>query len=192
MTWEIKGKTLEYFDDSHTYLYDGIILPSITQLLKKQNPDKYKDVPSFIMNRAAAAGTAVHSAIEKFEKEGIVSDLPEFYGYLYLKDRDNFTVKESEKPIVLFRGKKAVAAGRFDMLTNEGGKIGLEDIKRTSKLDIESVTLQLNLYRIGLRQSYGINAEYLKVIHLRNGERQRLPLEINELATKKLIKELCK
>lgn len=78
------------------------------------------------------------------------------------------------------------------MLTSESGKIGLEDIKRTAKLDIESVTLQLNLYRIGLRQSYGINAEYLKVIHLRNGERQRLPLEINELATKKLIKELCK
>lgn len=192
MTWEVKGKVLEFVEESHTYIYDGVILPSVTQLIKKRYPDKYKGVPFFVLNRAAAAGTAVHEAIERFEKEGITSDLPEFYGYLYLKDRDGFAVKENEKPLVLFDGKKPVAAGRFDMLTEENGKIGLEDIKRTAKLDIESVTLQLNLYRIGVRQSYGIEAEYLNVIHLRGQERKRVPLEVNELKTKKIIKELCK
>lgn len=192
MEWEIKGKTLEFYDETHTYIYDGVILPSITQLIRRKFPDKYKDIPQFVLNRAAAAGTAVHEAIERFEKDGIVSDLPEFYGYLHLKDRDNFTVKESEKPIVLFSGKTPIAAGRFDIMSSENGKIGLEDIKRTAKLDIESVTMQLNLYRIGLRQSYGIDAEYLKVIHVRGAVRQRKNIEINELKTKNLIKELIK
>ena len=33
-SWEIAGGLLEYIDDTHTYLYDGVILPSITQILK--------------------------------------------------------------------------------------------------------------------------------------------------------------
>ena len=32
--WEVKGGVLEYIDETHTYLYDGIVLPSITQILK--------------------------------------------------------------------------------------------------------------------------------------------------------------
>ena len=31
--WQINGGVLEYIDETHTYLYDGIVLPSITQLL---------------------------------------------------------------------------------------------------------------------------------------------------------------
>ena len=34
ITKEIAGHTLEYIDDSHTYLVDGVIVPSITQILK--------------------------------------------------------------------------------------------------------------------------------------------------------------
>ena len=33
-SWEIAGGLLEYIDETHTYLYDGVILPSITQILK--------------------------------------------------------------------------------------------------------------------------------------------------------------
>ena len=35
-SWEIKGRTLEYFDESHTYLVDGVIVPSVTQLLSRK------------------------------------------------------------------------------------------------------------------------------------------------------------
>ena len=37
-TWEIKGYTVEFIEDEekeiHTYLCDGVVLPSITQILK--------------------------------------------------------------------------------------------------------------------------------------------------------------
>ena len=33
-SWEIAGHTLEYFDDTHEYLVDGLLVPSITQILK--------------------------------------------------------------------------------------------------------------------------------------------------------------
>lgn len=191
-SFKIKDGILEYEDITHTYLYNGVVIPSITQLLKLKFPDKYKDVPKFVLRKAAEKGTALHKAIEDYENTGIITELKEFGNYIRLKNRYNFTVRENEKPVVLFSGKDAVAAGRFDMLTEENGVIGLEDIKRTAKLDKAAVELQLNLYRIGLRQSYGIEANYLKVIHLREDVAERVELQINELRTKSILKDILK
>ena len=41
-SWEIAGGLLEYIDESHTYIFDGEILPSITQILKIKFGKKYK------------------------------------------------------------------------------------------------------------------------------------------------------
>lgn len=42
--WEIKGRTLEYDDASHTYLVDGIIVRSVTQLLQMKFGGKYDGI----------------------------------------------------------------------------------------------------------------------------------------------------
>lgn len=34
MTNYIAGHTLEYYDEDHVYICDGIVVPSITQILK--------------------------------------------------------------------------------------------------------------------------------------------------------------
>ena len=62
-TWEIKGHVLEYFDDTHTYLVDGIIVPSITQILKIKFKNKYSVVNQKVLNRASERGTEIHEAI---------------------------------------------------------------------------------------------------------------------------------
>jgi len=36
-SWEIAGRTLEFIEETHTYIYDGVILPSITQILKQSS-----------------------------------------------------------------------------------------------------------------------------------------------------------
>ena len=54
--WEIAGGVLEYFDDTHTYIFDGIILPSITQILKKEFGNKYNNVSEAVLKRASEKG----------------------------------------------------------------------------------------------------------------------------------------
>ena len=51
LTTEIKGHTLEYIDESHTYVVDGIVVPSITTVLRKELGKKYDKVPVAVLKR---------------------------------------------------------------------------------------------------------------------------------------------
>ena len=66
-SWEIAGGILEYIDETHTYIFDGVILPSITQILKIKFGNKYKDVSDEVLKKASERGTKVHQAIEDYE-----------------------------------------------------------------------------------------------------------------------------
>ena len=67
------------------------------------------------------------------------------------------------------------------------GETGIADIKTVSTLNKEKIAYQLNLYRIGLMQSYGVDAKFLKIIHLRDGIRKVIDSPINEGMTWELI-----
>ncbi len=179
-TWEIKGHTLEYIDETHTYLVDGVIVPSITQILKVKFGNKYADVSAEVLQKAADKGTAVHEAIEKYCKTGIEEDIKEVKNFKFLQKKYKFEVLENEVPIILFKDEKPIAAGRLDLVLKMDGVIGGGDIKRTSTLDKEYLAYQLNLYRIGYRQCYGIEWEFLKGLHLREDVRKFVNLPINE------------
>ena len=62
-SWEINGYTLEYDDESHTYIVDGVIVPSVTQILGVKFGNKYAGVNRSTLERAANRGTAIHEAI---------------------------------------------------------------------------------------------------------------------------------
>ena len=189
-SWEIAGGLLEYIDESHTYLYDGIILPSITQILKIKFGNKYNGVSKEVLQKASARGTKVHQAIEDYEKRSI-DDLKckELRNYKFLKDRFKFECLENEIPIVLFLDGKPVCAGRIDLILKEKEAIGVADIKRTSVFDKEYVAYQTNLYRIGYQQCYGVEITFLRGIHLRNDVRKYIELPINEEMSLKLVKQ---
>ena len=186
---QIKGHTLEFVDDGHIYLVDGEIVPSITQILKCKHSDKYSDVASSVLARAAEKGIALHNAIEDYNNFGTESDLPEFRNFLFLKKQYKFEVLESERPLILFYDGKPVAAGRCDMVINMDGKLGLADIKRTSALDKIYLADQLNLYRLAMKQSFGFEADFLRGIHLREDVRKFVPIPINEDMAQQIIKD---
>ena len=188
-SFEIKGKILEYIDDIHTYIYDGIVLPSITQMLKVKFGNKYDGISSEVLERAAEQGTALHKAIEDFEKQGIESAVPELRNYKFLKRAYKFECIDNEVPVVLFQDDEPIACGRLDLVIKEGDAIGLGDIKRTSALDKNYLAYQLNLYRIAYQQCYGIEIAFLRGIHLRNDVRKYIPLPINENLVKTIINE---
>lgn len=188
-TFDIKGHTLEYIDETHRYLVDGVIVPSITQILKIKFGNKYNGVDESVLKRAAERGTEVHNAIESYCKEGSESDLKEVKNFKFLKKQYNFEVLDNEVPIILFKDDVPIAAGRLDLVLKIDEQVGLGDIKRTSTLDKEYLAYQLNLYRIAYEQCTGTSIKFLKGIHLREDIRKFVNIPIDDVLTWKLIDE---
>lgn len=179
-SWFLNGMTLEYFDDIHQYLVDGICVPSITQILKSKFGGKYDGVRTSTLQNASRLGTAVHEAIERMCKEGTEAELPEIRNFKFLQKQYGFEVLENETPVILSYDGEPISAGRLDMVLQMNDQMGIADIKRTSTLDKEYVGFQLNLYRIAYRQTYGIEADFLRAIHLREDVRKFVDIPIKE------------
>lgn len=188
-TCEINGHTLEYFDDEHVYVVDGLIVPSITQMLKVRFGKKYEAVDKEVLKRAADAGTQVHDAIEHLIRTGEVREFPEVRNFLFLQRQYGFEVKECETPVILFMDGNPVSAGRCDMVIETDGRIGGADIKRTSTLDRQYLAYQLNLYRTAYRQCYGIEWTFLRGIHLHGNTRKYVRIPIQEDVALDLVRE---
>ena len=188
-TFSIKGGTLEYFDDTHTYLYDGLMLPSVTQILSVRYKNDYASIPPAVLNNAAQRGTAVHKAIENFNVSGYDDGSEAVRNFKFLQKQYGFEVLDSELPIVIFKDDMPIACGRLDMTMLIDGQTGIADIKTVSTLTKDKIAYQLNLYRIGLMQSYGVDAKFLKIIHIRNGIRKVIDSPVNEGMAWELIEK---
>lgn len=187
-TFSIKGGTLEFYPETHTYLYDGLMLPSVTEIIDKKFND-YADVPKDILNRAAERGTKVHKQIENFCKSGIDDGSTAIRNFKFLQSQYGFEVLDNELPVVIFENDIPAACGRLDMTIEMDGRVGIADIKTCSALNKPKIAYQLNMYRLGLMQSYGVQAEFLKIIHIRDNIRKFIDMPINEEETYKLIEE---
>jgi hypothetical protein len=137
---------IEFIEETHTYLVDGVIVPSVSTILSKTIfKDKYKDVPAFVLQRAAEFGTGVHLAVETSEWLGLDDDQYRVYqNYLELCKDENITPKAFEK-IVRYEYE---FIGRYDMEADVGGLDCLCDIKTTYSLDIEYLSWQLSMYEL--------------------------------------------
>lgn len=192
----INGHTLEFIENGHIYVCDGEIVPSITQILKLKFGGKYDHVNRQTLQKASEKGTMVHEAIEKYCKYGYESDLPELRNFKFLQRAYKFDVIENEVPVILSVDGEPVSAGRLDLVIEKigedgalHGERGIADIKRTSTLDKEYLSYQLNLYRIAYQQCYGMKIDFLKGIHLREEKRKYVDIPINEEMAIELVKE---
>lgn len=188
-SWVIKNHILEFIDEAHIYLVDGIIVPSVSKILKYKFPNKYDGVDKQVLERAATRGTEIHEAIETLCKTGEVMDLKEVKNFMFLQKQYNFEVIDNELPVIIFLDDKPVAAGRLDLDIKINDDEGLADIKRTSVLDKEHLAYQLNLYRIGFQQSYDKEIKFLKGVHLRDDIRKFINIPINEEMAINLLKD---
>lgn len=144
---------VEYIDECHTYLCDGVIIPSVSELLKFACPNKYSGIPEQILSSKADWGTAIHKAIEDYEngKEPVLTPLQKvnFNQYLSLKEAFNIHPIEMELMIVDDQGRYA---GRLDMIADINYRRCLVDIKTTAKLDEYMLSWQLGLYKLGYKK----------------------------------------
>lgn len=189
-SWNVAGGILEYIDEIHAYLFNGEILPSVTQILKIKFGDKYKNVDENVLKRASERGSTIHKIIEDYEKHNIEDiSCSELRDWKFLKKAYKFECLDNEIPIILFKDDKPVACGRLDLVLEKDDKIGIGDIKTTSTLDKEYLAYQLNLYRIGFQQCYEKNIEFLRGVHLKNGTRKYVEIPIREDMAIELLNE---
>lgn len=179
---------LLFIEDSHTYLLNGIILPSVSEILHFIFPNKYKGVSKDTLSKKAMYGSIVHEYIEKFEN-GRFDELPELdmYQQMSIKQFQRLKVK---KDIEVIEQEKMIHyedkyAGRFDMIANVKGKESLCDIKTTATLDYEYLSWQLSFYEL----AYGKKFKKLYAIWLPRKELAQL-VEIKRKNKKDLLKKL--
>ena len=164
---------IEFINESHEYYVNGKKVISVTELIDKYSNhlgiyNDYAKIPDYVLRRAAIKGEALHKEIEYFEKSGKESNSLEFLNYKKIKKKLNFKVKHSEIMVAIKNSKgEFVAAGRLDMLVKFGSSVGIIDVKRTWKYYSDKVTAQVNLYKLGLQHTYGVNATELHCIRLR-------------------------
>lgn len=154
--------------DEHTYLLGDKQLQGITStLMKLAFPDTYKSIPEKVLRKAADRGSVIHETIETFETifDGEAKDypgggwLPELSNYRRLKEENNLTHQEQE---YIVSDNENFASAIDIVFTNDKDEIVLSDIKTTSKLMYDHVSLQLSIYAMWFEQ---MNPE-MKVSHL--------------------------
>ena len=187
--WEINGHSLEFLDDIHQYIVDGVCVPSVTQVIRSKFAHKYDWVNEITLRKASDKGTETHKAIEDYCKEGKESDLPEVRNFKFLQKKFEFEVMANEVPVILFQDGEPIYAGRLDLVLTTKEGLTIADIKRTSTLDKEYLGYQLNLYRIAYQQCYQKYVNALKGIHLREDVRKFVDIPVKPTLVFDLLSE---
>ena len=175
---------VQFDQEQHKY-YDkrtGRELKGITStLLRRLFPNKYKDVPQFVLQKAADKGSIVHEDIELTETLGTEPSTQEGKNYLQLKNENGLTFLASEHLVSDMESYASSIDLVFDV---EDGTVDIADIKTTYKFDKESVSWQLSIYaymlelnnpNVKVRKLYGIwlrgdISELIEVTRHSNGE----------------------
>lgn len=186
-TYERPGYTIEFDGEAHRYIVNGILTPSVSELLKHRFND-YVGVPAAVLEAAAESGTAMHAAIERYEKNGEESDLQEFRNYLFLKKHFKVENIENEFPVAYFEDGLPIFAGTIDQVCRIDGAMAINDFKRVSAPNKEKIALQVNLYRLAYMQTYGKEIDKLSFMQLRENVRKFVPLPVQEEQTKEFLK----
>lgn len=141
---------LEFEEESHVYKLNGRVIPSVTTIMEVMTKQKYDTVNEDIMEQARKKGTAVHFAIELYNKTGYIGIEDCYKGYLdayqeWVKNHNiNRLLIQSETQTY---SKGLWYSGTIDLIYNNQIII---DIKTTSELDIKSCAVQLSAYQKAL------------------------------------------
>lgn len=149
---------IEFDKETHAYIKDGIVLKSVTQILQELFPDKYENVPKYILEEKAEYGAQLHKFIEIIEKKKPKRPLayikkyykPNIYqieslkDYLDIKEKFNIRIIDSEK-IVSY---KYFYCGMLDLKGYVNNRSAIIDVKTTYQLDKLWVSFQNSLYEL--------------------------------------------
>ncbi len=158
---------VDFDEATHTYKVNGIVLPSVTTVMKPLSQSFYQVVDENTLSKAADRGTSVHQAIENFLEYGIEDVPPEHAPYFaafkqFMADKN---------PIIIATEKRVYHkflryAGTVDLLCIIDGKVYLIDYKTTAVLSEMLVGVQLEAYERAY-ESFGVKIDAKATLHLR-------------------------
>lgn len=140
---ELVKSRVVFNEEDHTYFLDDKQLQGITGMISRQLfPDKYKDVPEFVLKKAAEKGSRIHAQCQFVDSTGFKPESVEAENYLrervnagYNAFANEYTVSDNE-----------YFASNIDCVWEKEGRISIADIKTTYSLDKEYLSWQLSIY----------------------------------------------
>lgn len=141
--------SLEFIEETHQYLYNGVLIPCVSEIIGFKFPSTYSGIPLSILEKAADYGTKTHEIVEKvlmkeltLEEVNKLNINPKIKVSAQLAQdlcKKWFLNAKSVEQQVCYKGKYA---GTFDFITDDDFIV---DIKTTTQLHLDNETLQAPL-----------------------------------------------
>ena len=171
---------LEFEPNSHTYTLDGIVIPSVSEVLRFASKELYNNTSAQAMEIAADRGTRVHAATEALDRTGRADIDPDIEPYVraYAKFLKDNKVRWDMIEAHVY-GKSRDYAGTLDRYGILNGERVLLDIKTTKTITARHKKLyaaQLTAYRDSCwEDGYILNNDLspikrLVILQLKNNE----------------------
>ena len=158
---------IEYVESEHLYVWDGVIVPSVTQVVGYAVGTDYSGVPATVLAAKARYGTALHEWCEAWlngEETPLTDQDAQKSAAEFKALCGVHGVKLLQSETVV--GWKHRVCGRFDILADVDGKTTLVDIKTNAIFPKEYLRLQLSTYALAIDETLGIKVDALAAIWL--------------------------
>lgn len=151
----LKRLPIDFIEMTHSYIHNkkkGLELEGITStLIKYAYPDAYK-TPDYMseeqweetLANAAVKGTEVHRDIQNYCENCTLPSTPEGRSWMEMEQEHKIEWIENE---YLVSDNKNFAS-QIDIVALVNGELSIIDIKRTSELHYDTVTLQTSIYKM--------------------------------------------
>jgi hypothetical protein len=158
---------LQFIPESHTYLVDGIIRPSVSQILQTTGISDISGIPPEVLEKARMFGSSVHKfcelsdkgELEQYEVQPEV--MPCLMAWETFKSENKVEIVEVEKAYYCALGY----CGTIDRLAKVDGKLTVIDIKTSSTVQ-KSAAIQLAAYALFFDQDDAGMYPSRMVVHL--------------------------
>ena len=183
---EVKQITLNeskvtFIEESHQYFLGKKKLKGVTgTLIKKAFPDTYKNIPDYVLMKAAERGGLIHNTFETFcsifdadinKYPNPTEELQAFYDMLV-----SYGLHYIASEYLVTDGENFASAIDGIFADNEGN-IYLVDYKTTATLHYDNVSLQLSIYAKWFEQmNPNLKVKEIVCMWFKNGQSKFQPL----------------
>lgn len=166
------GDGVEFNPERHEYKKNGVIIPSVTTIIRQVFGYKYGAVSPEVLERARAKGTEVHLEAEEYHKYGTIGISDEFFALK--KEFDRLPKPLAVEDYLYAETPSGAFCGTCDLFYGSGR---LCDYKTGKVLDTKNTTIQLNMYRLAYQKA-GYDVSNLEAWHVVGNVLKRVQLPI--------------
>lgn len=166
------GEGVEFNPERHEYKKNGVIIPSVTTIIRQVFGYKYGAVSPEVLERARAKGTEVHLEAEEYHKYGTIGISDEFFALK--KEFDRLPKPLAVEDYLYAETPSGAFCGTCDLFYGSGR---LCDYKTGKVLDTKNTTIQLNMYRLAYQKA-GYDVRNLEAWHVVGNVLKRVQLPI--------------